>query len=467
MMLRAVSKIPYAWKHAATVVGLLLISAPLHAQFVSQNFRNSVAPEWTLTGMAELTANAGIDPEGGGWLRLTENVGYERGGALYQNAFSSTDGIVVKFDYVMWDKGLNDAYPADGISFFLYDASVQNPMDGATNGAGLGYCNGLGGVLGIGLDSGSGSFVMGRIDNSFCLVGEADGRPNTITVRGPLTADNAIVGTPQTPTELIYNPLATSRPAQTRSVQLSMVPLAIGAGHYITVDEGPTGSILTRIIEGNYAEELPANLSIGFGGGTGSSSQVNEVRINNVTKPIDVLLTTTPPVQSGQNGYTVTHTFTLENQPLQGGAAVPITDPSDAPLLSEVYPPDLSNIRWTCTPSGNGTTCPADSGAGPIENLGGYLLGADGSLTFTVSGTVRCSTDSLQTHTVTAVFPNDGSYDDVTPADSIASANGQITTSGCPAPQPVPFLGHFSLLLLSLIAAGLGVLGLNRRITKA
>lgn len=449
--------------YIASAVGCFLLMSQVHADFVEQNFRDTSAPGWTLSGSSELTAEEGIDPAGDGWLRLTPNLNNLVGKALYNDSFASTDGVVIKFDYAMWGRtGQN--LPADGISFFLYDPSVANAMGNASNGAGLGYCNGDGGVLGVGLDSATGSFVRRLLDNTFCKSGYDYQLPNAITVRGPISTENAFIGTPIQLTELIYDADATTRPAQTRSIQLSMLPLGGNNGYYVTLDEGPTGGTPTRLIQGTYSTTLPDRLSIGFGGGTGAGTQVNEVRINSVSLPMNIRLTTTPPVQ---DGHRVTHTFTLSNQPLvEGGAAVPITNVSDAPLLSETTDPDLKNIEWTCTPSGEDTTCPVASGIGPIENLGNYLLGETGSLTFTVTGTVSCSTDSEQEHTVTAVFPSTSSFEDATPGDSIATAKGPVITSSCPAPTPVPVFDHLALVLLSLAAAVFAAIGLRRRTAK-
>lgn len=449
-------------KSTIAIAGFCVLNAPLYAQFVGENFRNATAPDWTLKPNTRLTAGDGTDPIGEGWLRLTENLQDQVGEALFNGAFPSTEGFVAKFDYVMWNSRAGVA--ADGISFFLYDPSVTDPMANATYGAGLGYCHGNGGLLAVGLDA-QGNFIRSNPnDLVYCSTGGNLQINNIIAVRGPVTTGNPLIGTPISPVGTIYNSSSSSRPAETRSVQLSMLPLA-GGGFYVTLDEGPTGSVLSRLITGNYEGVLPDTLSIGFGASTGLYSQVSEVRMNSMTKPVDISLTTTVPVQ---NGNTVTHTFTLSNNPLiAGGAAVPITNPSDAPLLSETTAPDLRNIRWTCAASGAGTTCPAPNGTGPIQDLGNYLLGETGSLTFTVSGTVACATNTVQTHTVMAAFPPTSSFDDATPANSIATASGPVTTDSCPAPTPVPSLGHLGLALLSLIAAAFGALGLNRHRVKA
>ncbi|HET9331233.1 MAG TPA: hypothetical protein VFO23_11950, partial [Steroidobacteraceae bacterium] len=69
---------------AAALVALSLAAhlTPASAQFkLQQTFTGTAAPGWTLSGNAFLTAPS-IDPDGQGWLRLTDANQAERGLAL-------------------------------------------------------------------------------------------------------------------------------------------------------------------------------------------------------------------------------------------------------------------------------------------------------------------------------------------------------------------------------------------------
>jgi hypothetical protein len=109
-------------------------AVPAHAIAIEDAFYNSVEPDWTLIGNAELTAG-GIDDEGKGWLRLTKNENWQHGTAVYNKSFPATEGVRITFDYVAY--GNTNGGPADGISFYLIDGAVT-PTLGAGGGA-LGY----------------------------------------------------------------------------------------------------------------------------------------------------------------------------------------------------------------------------------------------------------------------------------------------------------------------------------------
>lgn len=114
----------------------LVQAGPANAQATTfpiiQSFRDTTAPGWLLSGTAALTANT--DGAGNGWLRLTSTSPNDQSGtAIYNTAFPSTEGIVVRFTYATYGGS-----GADGFSFFLLDGSTANPQRGGAGGA-LGY----------------------------------------------------------------------------------------------------------------------------------------------------------------------------------------------------------------------------------------------------------------------------------------------------------------------------------------
>src|SRR5580704_15666735 len=166
----------------ATLLALTCGAAPVRAQFkVTQSFTDASAPGWTLTGNAFLTAPS-LDPVGSGWLRLTAAATNQKGVALYTGgSFSGAQAVVMKFNYVSWG-----GTGADGIGLFLYDSTQD--MSGAQNGGGLGYCQGAGGYLGIGLDEYGNFSTVNR-----CTSGGPGFSPDSLVIRGPDGTGNPYV----------------------------------------------------------------------------------------------------------------------------------------------------------------------------------------------------------------------------------------------------------------------------------
>ncbi|MGA9651021.1 MAG: hypothetical protein WBQ90_15835, partial [Pedobacter sp.] len=142
-------------------VVLVMLWTKSSAQFtLSENFKGSTANGIVLGGSpsASLTSG-GIDAVNQGYLRLTTDVGDQRGYAYIDKAFPSTLGVLLDFEYKTWHANNTDG--ADGIVVFLFDGSVtQSDFRLGGSGAGLGYAPrgdqnlpGLkGAYLGIGLD---------------------------------------------------------------------------------------------------------------------------------------------------------------------------------------------------------------------------------------------------------------------------------------------------------------------------
>ncbi len=131
-------------------------------------------------------------------LRLT-SAGQSQFGAVFVNSlqFKTINGIKIEFEYMIYGGGATNN--ADGISLFLFDASVSNPTIG-TKGAGLGYAFNrakntysslrapglMGGYLGIGFDN-FGNFKALRYQGDARVNGLSDGdllKNSNVTLRG-------------------------------------------------------------------------------------------------------------------------------------------------------------------------------------------------------------------------------------------------------------------------------------------
>jgi len=175
---------------ALCVLLIVLASAAPTATFaapkvtINETFRNGTATGWNLSGSATLTSG-GVDPAGAGWLRLTSTANNQAGSAIYNTAFSSSDGVRATFTYATYGGS-----GADGISFYLIDGATAAPTVGAAGGS-LGYSwwntnpfqNGVtNGYVGIGFDE-WGNFS--HSDFGACGAGACPGRvANSVTIRG-------------------------------------------------------------------------------------------------------------------------------------------------------------------------------------------------------------------------------------------------------------------------------------------
>lgn len=138
-----------------------LTKAQLYGDFpYIQTFTSGVQPSEISLLTPQIGSNSTTFTTNGVQLTSTSNNNF---GAIYINnrKFSSVNGIKIEFEY-----GMYGGTGADGISMFLFDAAVTNPVVGAY-GAGLGYGynraknlfgslrqTGLtGAFLGIGLDA--------------------------------------------------------------------------------------------------------------------------------------------------------------------------------------------------------------------------------------------------------------------------------------------------------------------------
>ena len=157
----------------------------------SDSFRNSTAPGWQLGDSARLTAGQPdlTDPEGDGWLRLTEAAADSKGYAFFQTPIDPAIGLHVEFEYAIYG-----GTGGDGLTFFMFDGSTPTTsfQIGAAGGS-LGYAQTfrlLGGTdqqhgidkgfLGIGIDS------FGDFSNPTEGRSGGPGRvPNAVVFRGP------------------------------------------------------------------------------------------------------------------------------------------------------------------------------------------------------------------------------------------------------------------------------------------
>jgi autotransporter-associated beta strand protein len=259
------------------------------AQTVNSSFTGTNEPGWTFggTGFTPYLTAPSIDTAGNGWLRLTDNNGNESTYALYTGGSltGANRTIFASFDFTFWN---NNNGPADGLTFFLYDASVGTNFNVGAFGGSLGYAQktgipGLsGGYLGIGLD------VFGNYSNpTEGRVGGPGFLPNEVSVRGPASSNYAyIVGTGNgaypglnATTQNLNFPSSTSRPLQTgtsyRHADITLSPSGV-LNVYIQFGAAAPLTLVMSADLSAYAR--PAQLGFGYTAGTGSDAEVTEIR---------------------------------------------------------------------------------------------------------------------------------------------------------------------------------------------
>ncbi len=261
--------------------------APAQVTTIQQDFKGTSAAGWSFGNNGgvftpALTAASGIDTTGNGWLRLTDanGAGNEATFARYNTAFNAANAtLAVQFNFASYGGS-----GADGITFFLADAS--KPLSVGAYGGSLGYAqktgiNGMnGGYIGLGIDeygnySAAAEGRVGGIGTGLT--------PDSIAIRGPgqgTTGYDYLGGTGTLSTALDFPGAATPRPTGTDSRAIQIV---ITATNQLTVylKAGDTGQFvpLYTIDLSGYAR--PDQLVMGFTGSTGGATNIHEIQ--NVT----------------------------------------------------------------------------------------------------------------------------------------------------------------------------------------
>ena len=291
------------------------------AQFsYSEDFKNSTAPGWVLnpagnsTPSPVLTSGASvragdpesgtIDPSGSGWLRLTNNTLNLANAVYFDTPIPSAgNSVTIAFGANFWGGNNFVGTGADGVTFFLYDASKTFSV-GSSGGA-IGYAQGLG-ANPNGL---SGGYVGVAFDPYGNFSTTNEGRqggpgtalvPNTVAVRGPgqgSTGYNYLAGTgyrdltdtggatsldptdgtvPAVPYTMAF-PTATARPNQ--STQYRNVSVTINESSQLSVSMqfGEDGLWYQLLNVDLSSFVRPEQLKMGFAAGTGNGTLITEV----------------------------------------------------------------------------------------------------------------------------------------------------------------------------------------------
>ena len=279
------------------VILIVFFHGNASAQFpYNEPFKNATASGVIISGAAKLTAATGIDPVGSGYLRLTDNVQNSVGYIYAQASFPSYYGITATVEFFTYKPGASVGTQADGISFFLFDASVNAFRPGGIGGS-LGYAQyyqtpGMAkGYLGIAIDE-YGNFSSapdglknggpGRVPGSVSLRGPGNGRTATDYVyqAGVIASDPAY----SSGFALFTARYPDSTTANYRRLQVILTPgssLGADKGYKVTVrmfkgGNPVTSSVLMNNLDFPYL--APANLQYGLAASTGANTDFHEIR---------------------------------------------------------------------------------------------------------------------------------------------------------------------------------------------
>ncbi|WP_305661242.1 gliding motility-associated C-terminal domain-containing protein [Daejeonella sp.] len=258
-----------------------------------------------------MLTGGGIDADAQGYLRLTTNTNNQTGFARNTTAFPTADGLSISFDYFTYGGS-----GADGLAFFLYDASV-NPFSIGGFGGSLGYAQNFSNpgiskaFLGLGIDE------FGNFSNP--TAGRQGGpgqRPSSVALRGDGNGNAAI----STNYEYLTGIQTTDPSAMAlagagnvfqiaggidgrvsgnpgnlspgyRNAKINMVPDSSGSGLKVNVwitEGNSSGGIVHHVIKDYHyvpTNPIPEYLSYGFSAGTGGKNNFHEVRNLQITLP--------------------------------------------------------------------------------------------------------------------------------------------------------------------------------------
>ncbi len=298
-------------RFAALALLALAALGSARGQFTySEDFKNSTAAGWVLnpagnsTPNAILTSGAAtrtgdpetggiIDPSGSGWLRLTNNTTNTHNAVYFDTPVPSAGNSVnIQFGVNLWGGNNFAGTGADGLTFFLYDASKSFQV--GADGGSLGYAQKTG------VDGLNGGFVSVALDAYGNFSVAAEGRSggtntlqyNSVAVRGPgqdQTGYDYLAGTagrgaanttgttdPGLPYVMAF-PTATGRPNQSTQYRNVSITLDETSQLSVSMQFGEDGLWYNLLNVDLSSFVRPEQLKMGFSAGTGSGTLITEV----------------------------------------------------------------------------------------------------------------------------------------------------------------------------------------------
>lgn len=378
-----------------TTVALMAQWNTADAQFnINETFKNNTINSGvTLGGNAYLTSGVS-DPQGEGWLRLTESVNYQAGYAVINQAFPSNLGVLIDFEYTTWSApGAGSG--ADGLSVFLFDAVYADSFHVGGYGGSLGYArhsglSGLtGGYMGLGLDE------FGNYSNP---TENRNGGPgftkNAVVLRGPAPNYAYLSGSQVISADtgagdnggIDYNTTTSTRPAPAQFYRRVQVSLEPHEGLYtVTVRWKKSSTAPFTILFGpvTMTSPPPAMLKLGLAASTGAQHNYHEIRNMVITTPGSISVDKQGPAYISNTGSAVSlnYDITVKNQTPVTVNAIQIAD-----LLPPGYTVNPADI--TIEQYGNNTNNVSNLAVNDGVLSGVATVAANAEVTLHIHGTI-------------------------------------------------------------------------------
>ena len=296
------------------------------------------------------------DPAASGTLRLTSAEGNQATFVLSNQIIASGQGLQISFDFFSYGGS-----GADGLSFFLQDATAPATNAVGAFGGSLGYAPstnaglpGLpGGYVGVGFDE-FGNFSS-PVDQ-----GKGGGGPglvvDSVAIRGPAAGGyQYLTGTNSLP-QGIDVPTATTRAAAKRTARITLTPSG-----QISVDID-FGAGFVNVIAPTTLPAPPANFRFGFASSTGGSTNIHEIsNLGITTLSPNLNITKTGPATGLTIGQPGAYILNVANAANAGPTADPAVTPNPI-TVTDTLPAGLNFVSgtgtgWTCSAVGQVVTC--------------------------------------------------------------------------------------------------------------
>lgn len=259
-------------KQLLTITFLFLFALPGISQvdFVEGFKNSSTTNSWSIGGTAILTSNNG-DPDGDGWLRLTN--GYSQlGYASTSSPFDFSGGVTISFDFAIWG---GDG--ADGMAIAFFDGNESYSPGSA--GGGVGYeVSTTNLYAGVGISSYPTSF--------------SNGNQNSVSIRGS-KANGLPFRTAHVPGQSLHFSNNSPRPAQDGANFRKLI-LTLSPDRMLSVSvQFGAGNEGTLLIDSyDMSSDFPldlSNIKVVLTGATGGAWNYFELRNFAITSPEKVI----------------------------------------------------------------------------------------------------------------------------------------------------------------------------------
>ncbi|MGC1182540.1 lectin-like domain-containing protein [Legionella sp.] len=299
------------------------------------------------------------DSPGQGVLLLTQAIGNQEGGIVFQSLFSMSQGLTIQFVAYSYAGGPTNF--ADGFSFFLINEANGVPTVLGPYGGGLGYGNNwnysgagiVGGYIGVGFDE------FGQFSSASAI---APNVPNSIGIRGPTSNNNLLLNTPSTLTPILScgnNCISSTPRSQIVNVNFgrNVYMVSISAAGIMSVSRN--NIIINSNLNLNTLTgvPLPDAVFFGFAGSTGLFTNIHSV--SNLLVATFGSLYSIGGTVSGLNAL---QTVTLQNN---GGDNLPLTANGTFVFPSSALTSTNYNVTVFTQPVSQ--TCTVTNGTGTIS----------------------------------------------------------------------------------------------------